>query len=190
LKNFIETFDNALTENECNYIINYMNTDDRLTPGTIQSGVNKKVKDSFDVFMNLNNDDDLEVNEIIFKAFCNCLEPYVKKHTQLNRLAPWKIFPLYNLQKYNPQQGYHSLHCENSNPSIASSHRVMAWMFYLNTVTDGGGTYFDNYDLTMDAIQGRGVIWPAYWTHMHRGIVSKTETKYIATGWVSYTVPN
>ena len=67
-----------------------------------------------------------------------------------------------------------------------SSHRVLAWMFYLNTITDGGGTYFDNYDLTMNAVQGRCVIWPAYWTHMHKGIVSKTETKYIATGWMNY----
>ena len=58
-------------------------------------------------------------------------------------------------------------------------------MFYLNTVNDGG-TYFDNYDLTMNAVKGRCVIWPAFWTHMHKGVVSKTETKYIATGWISY----
>ena len=64
--------------------------------------------------------------------------------------------------------------------------RVLAWMFYLNTVTDDGGTYFDNYDLTLNAVEGRCVIWPAYWTHMHRGIVSKTESKYIVTGWFSF----
>jgi len=27
------------------------------------------------------------------------------------------------------------------------------------------------------------VIWPADFTHTHRGIVSKTQEKYIATGW-------
>jgi hypothetical protein len=59
------------------------------------------------------------------------------------------------------------------------------WMIYLNDVTKGG-TYFDNYDLTFDAVEGRLLIWPAFWTHFHRGIVSKTETKYIATGWFSY----
>ena len=38
----------------------------------------------------------------------------------------------------------------------------------------------------MNAVKGRCVIWPAFWTHMHKGVVSKTETKYIATGWISY----
>ncbi len=60
-------------------------------------------------------------------------------------------------------------------------------MIYLNTVTDGGGTYFSNYDKTLDAVQGDVVIWPAYWTHHHRGIPSPTETKYIATGWFEHT---
>ena len=48
-------------------------------------------------------------------------------------------------------------------------------------------TYFTDYDLTMDAVEGRCVIWPAFFTHTHRGIVSKTETKYIATGWFQYS---
>ena len=38
----------------------------------------------------------------------------------------------------------------------------------------------------MDAGEGRLVIWPAYWTHFHRGIISETETKYIATGWYTF----
>ena len=184
MKNFIETYDNALSQEECKYIIDYMNTGDRLKPGVVQSGVEKDIKDSFDMRLNFNNDN--KVNSIIFNALCNCLRLYIKKHSQLHKIAPWTIFPIYNLQKYNPLQGYHLLHCENCNPSAIASHRIMAWMFYLNTVTDGGGTYFDNYDLTMDAVEGRGVLWPAYWTHLHKGIVSQTETKYIATGWVSY----
>ena len=58
-------------------------------------------------------------------------------------------------------------------------------MLYLNTEPDGG-TYFDNFELEMDAVEGRLVIWPAYWTHFHRGIISETETKYIATGWYTF----
>ena len=37
--------------------------------------------------------------------------------------------------------------------------------------------------MILKAEEGKGVIWPAYWTHIHHGIVSKTEVKYIATGW-------
>ena len=39
---------------------------------------------------------------------------------------------------------------------------------------------------TIRAKEGRVVIWPAFWTHFHNGIVSKTQTKYIATGWFMY----
>ena len=53
-------------------------------------------------------------------------------------------------------------------------------------VRDGGGTYFENYDRTIDAVEGRCVIWPAYWTHFHNGVVSNTQTKYIATGWYMF----
>ena len=60
-------------------------------------------------------------------------------------------------------------------------------MVYLNTVNDGGGTAFDNYGFETKAEEGSLLIWPAFWTHFHHGIVSPTETKYIATGWYSYT---
>ena len=59
-------------------------------------------------------------------------------------------------------------------------------MIYLNTVTDGGGTKFPQYDLVTDAVEGRVVLWPSGWTHFHHGVVSMTETKYIATGWYSF----
>ena len=60
---------------------------------------------------------------------------------------------------------------------------MLVWMLYLNTVTDGGGTYFHNYDRITDAVEGRVVLWPPYWTHCHHGVVSNTQTKYNATGW-------
>ena len=186
MKNFIETYDNALTEKECKYIIDYMNTDNKLEPGVVGSGVKPHLKDSWDITLNF-DEDNTKVNEIILESLCDCLDLYTDKHPQLNQIPKWRYHPFYNLQKYNPNQAYHSLHCENNGGYFLETKRIMAWMFYLNTVTDGGGTYFDNYNLTMDAVQGRCVIWPAYWTHMHKGIVSQTETKYIATGWVSFT---
>ena len=55
------------------------------------------------------------------------------------------------------------------------------------TVKDGGGTQFDNYEIAVEAVVGRGLIWPAYWTHFLHGIVSITVTIYIATGWFLYS---
>ena len=108
----------------------------------------------------------------------------MNRQPALSQIASWTFAPYYNIQKYNPEQGFHMLHTENTDKTTAN--RILAWMFYLNTVKDGG-TYFENYDISMEAVEGRLVIWPAYWTHFHRGIVSKTETKYIATGWFQYS---
>ena len=62
----------------------------------------------------------------------------------------------------------------------------MVFMTYLNDVTDGGETEFYHQQLKIKPKKGLTVIWPAGYTHVHRGITSNTETKYIATGWYGY----
>ena len=182
MKTFIESFDNAISSEHCELIIDYMNQSHDLRPGLTMGGVEPKIKDSFDIIMNL--DELNQVNQIITNALCECIEEYTKKHQQLNYIQRWECYSGYNLQKYKPNQGYHQTHCENMSRNTSS--RILAWMFYLNTLIDDGGTHFDNYDITMNAVQGRCLIWPAYWTHFHHGVVSKTETKYIATGWIHF----
>ena len=188
MKNFIEVYDNALTSDECKHIIDLMNVS-VLTPGHVRFGnekrVVKEIKTSHEITMDVSVKDTFpnEVNNLISDVLYENTKKYVETHPQLLDLNRWSMFKQYNLQKYNPNEGYYALHCEVG--GIKTSNRILAWMFYLNTVKDGG-TYFDNYDLTMDAVEGRLVIWPAYWTHFHKGIVSKTETKYIATGWFQY----
>ena len=189
MKNFIEGYVNALTSEECAKIISYMNEEGRLAPGRVMEPntgkdiIFKEYKDSSDVRMDLREEN--EINKIILPSLTKCISLYTKKHPQMNNIDYWEVDHIYNLQKYNPGQCFASSHCENA--SIVTSYRVLAWMYYLNTVKDGGGTQFDNYEIAVEAVEGRCLIWPAYWTHFHHGIVSKTETKYIATGWFLYS---
>ena len=189
MKNFIEGYVNALTSEECATIISYMNEEGRLAPGRVMEPntgkdiIFKEYKDSLDVRMDLKGEN--EINKIILPSLTKCISLYTKKHPQMNNIDYWEVDHIYNLQKYNPGQCFASSHCENA--SIVTSYRVLAWMYYLNTVKDGGGTQFDNYEIAVEAVEGRCLIWPAYWTHFHHGIVSKTETKYIATGWFLYS---
>ena len=183
MTNFIGIFNNALSSYKCKEIIKYIDKSE-LFPGGFDGGiVNKKVKDSLEVsdqfFSKLT-----WVDNYLLKSLNDNLEKYKQTHPQLNIVSEWKVDDGYNLQKYNPGQGFFGSHCEAGNKS--DSKRLLAWMFYLNTVTNGGGTRFDNYNKTFKAREGRLLIWPGYWTHMHHGIVSKTQTKYIATGWFSY----
>ena len=181
MTNFIEVYDNALTSEECKVIIDYMNSSN-LKPGTTgqYAEVKVDVKESLDFSMNLNNE--TEIDCMIIDALFKQRNKYVEKIPFLNEIIQWNVCARYNLQKYLPGKGYYKDHCEN----VGGNARVLAWMFYLNTVTDNGGTYFTDHDLTLNAVEGRCVIWPAFFTHVHRGIVSKTETKYIATGWFQY----
>ena len=59
-------------------------------------------------------------------------------------------------------------------------------MTYLNDVTDGGGTEWYHQEYQSNAKKGLSLIWPADFTHVHKGIVSPTQEKYIVTGWFVY----
>ncbi len=59
-------------------------------------------------------------------------------------------------------------------------------MTYLNDVEDGGGTEFYHQNLIVKPRKGKTLIWPADWTHTHRGVTSPTQEKYVITGWFNY----
>ena len=101
---------------------------------------------------------------------------------------PWgnAHYEMFNIQKYKPNEGFRRWHCERSSMNSRTVTRHLTWMTYLNNVHDGGGTEWDHQNLKLKAQKGLTVIWPVDWTYTHRGIVSPTETKYIATGWFNY----
>ncbi len=189
-KNFISIYDNALTPEECKSMIDYFESNDeywslRQDGMMLGDTIIKEWKDSQDRTMVFNNNgyfQDNLVNQIILKSINFYIEKYKEENPEVDMLYSWALRNSYNLQKYEPNGGYRKLHCENYNTGDYHSN-VLVWMFYLNTVKEGGGTYFSNYDLTINAVEGRLVIWPPYWTHMHKGVVSETSEKYIATGW-------
>ena len=45
---------------------------------------------------------------------------------------------------------------------------------------------FLHQNITTPAKKGLTLIWPAFWTHTHRGVISKTKEKYIVTGWINF----
>jgi hypothetical protein len=89
------------------------------------------------------------------------------------------------IQHYQPNEGFLTWHHERSH--VAFSSRVLTFMTYLNDVTDGGETEFYYQDIKFKPKKGLTLIWPTEFTHTHRGITSKTQEKYIATGWLKFT---
>jgi hypothetical protein len=187
MDNFIQEYQNVLSDYECDYIINWFESNENLQkPGEIGTGiVDKNKKLSIDIHMNFLQEPS-DINLILFNAIASNSQNYRKKYPQIDKyIHSWSLKPEWNIQKYLPNQAYYATHCEST--SKENSYRVMAWMIYLNSIIDGGGTNFPQYNKTIIAEKGKLVLWPAYWTHLHHGVCSKTEIKYIATGWFCFT---
>jgi len=63
-------------------------------------------------------------------------------------------------------------------------------MLYLNDVPEGEGeTEFLHQGMRVQPRKGDLVVWPAFFTHVHRGNPVYTTDKYIATGWMLWDHP-
>jgi hypothetical protein len=113
------------------------------------------------------------------------IDEYVNIHSYLKKeYSPWGICEQFHIQKYLPGECYSSEHMEHGNQEPYSL-RLLAWMVYLNTIKDSGGTKWPQQNYESKPVLGDLYIWPAGWTHSHYGIPT-SEIKYIATGWCSF----
>jgi hypothetical protein len=112
-----------------------------------------------------------------------CYPLYQNEYPLLKESAPHANYG-FKIQKTNLREGYHVWHYESS--TRETSNRLLAWMVYLNDVQDGGETEFLYQSMRIKPKQGTLVIWPAAFTHGHRGNPPLTEPKYIITGWTEF----
>lgn len=107
---------------------------------------------------------------------------YIDRHSlAMSKMDPFQISPTFNIQRYEPGEGFHGWHCERASNKYGN--RVLVWMIYLNTVTDRGETEFYYQHHFESSVEGKLIIWPSDWMYMHRGVPSPTQTKYVVTGW-------
>ena len=67
-----------------------------------------------------------------------------------------------------------------------TSSRVMAYTLYLNSVEEGGETEFLYQGVKIKPEPGKLAIFPAYYTHPHRGNPIYKGIKYIVSGWYTF----
>ena len=113
-----------------------------------------------------------------------CFEQYAKHYQGIiqdsDPVSSWST----KVQKTVAGGGYHKWHCENG--VFMYRDRVLTWMIYLNDIPpeNGGATEFLYQKLALNPKKGTVVLWPAAYTHMHRGgFLTGPTDKYIATGW-------
>jgi len=145
--------------------------------------VNKDLKDSRDITITTN----LAVKSIQdYLTSLQCvLDKYKKKFPYCDVTDQYNVDIGMNLQWYPVGGGYPQWHSERMSSSRSVVYRHLVFMTYLNDVPDGGTEWFHQKKY-VPAQKGYTVIWPADWTHLHRGVISKTSEKYIITGWFSF----
>lgn len=128
--------------------------------------------------------------------------PLRKATKEFNKLFWEEYFPIYEreysvlktsgrhanyafkVQKTEVGGGYHIWHFESD--IREHSQRLLTWMIYLNDVHEGGETEFLYQHMRVKPEQGTLVIWPAAFTHAHRGNPPLSNEKYIVTGWTEF----
>ena len=173
----------------CDEIIDYFELNKtKQVKGVSLGGNDPNVKDTIDIIIRP-KDILFGQNQIFqeyFKYLFECQKDYIKQWPFLGELNFKYEIGSFNLQRYKPGQHFRKIHTERC--SIDSLHRVFAFMTYLNNVEEGGSTYFSHYDLEIIPKKGVTLIWPAEWTHAHRGNELKSGIKYIITGWINFSV--
>ena len=96
----------------------------------------------------------------------------------------------FKYQITNPSQGYHVWHPEYDHNISETRLRWGVWTFYLNDIEEGGETEFLYQSLRIKPKQGTLCLFPAYYTHTHRGNPPLKDTKHIITGWIQYKSKN
>jgi len=188
MKNFIGIYENAFTRLFCDKVINYFDLQKSagLTLTRHQQGFSS-----------------IEKNDIqLYSHDEGNLDKSAKLITEFNKILWEQIYPIYatdypilaesdthksyafKIQKTEIGQAYHRWHYESD--SRLTSNRLLAWTLYLNDVVEGGETEFLYFPVRIKPQAGTFVIFPAAFTHTHRGNQPLSNTKYIVTGWIEF----
>ena len=175
----------------CEELIAYFESNqNKQKEGSTANGLSLEAKNSVDIALSP-KEIKLPGNKVFEEYFQNlfsCYQDYVSQWSFLTNFAEKLEVGSFNLQRYQSGQHFQSTHTERT--SLDTLHRLFAWMTYLNDVyaAEGGSTFFSHYDIEVQPKKGLTLIWPAEWTHAHKGNLLNADSKYIITGWMHLPV--
>ncbi len=186
MEDFIGHFENAYSDEQCYYMIKIF---EKLSASNLSydrqrsekaNGIHKKdlAVNSMDFMfkpylMDYFDADFLKIFWTHYETYCNKFDTV--KLEKSHNLYSFKI------QKTIPGQGYHVWHYENN--VFEYQRRLITWIVYLNDDYEGGETEFLYLSKRIKPKKGTLIMWPAGFTHTHRGNPPLSGEKYIVTGW-------
>jgi hypothetical protein len=179
---FIYTLDDALTREQCEEMIDQFEASPgqhvigRIGP---QARTEESIKRSTD--LRVSGRPEWERHDTMLRnslgralGLLSGLHPFFK----VNRMHDIG----YNIQRTSPG-GYYHWHLDSGPGEFAQRQLVALW--YLNDAPAmGGETEFYFQQVSVRARCGMLLLFPPFWTHLHRGAEVVDGVKYIATTWV------
>jgi len=185
INNFIGVFKNAYSKEFCEKVIKQYKDMVASGYGHVRSNyenVSKMLKDDEFVFT-----DEVDYMPLLLPKkefnglFWNKYFPIYEREYEILKNSGYHSTYELKIQKVKIGGGYHVWHYESE--SREHCHRLLTWMVYLNDVHEGGETEFLYQHMRVKPEQGTLVIWPAGFTHTHRGNPPLSNEKYIISGW-------
>lgn len=189
-ENFIRVYDNIVSREFCQGVIEYFEwcvENNRVWERLESTSLNKK-----DLSTTINPQTQVDISfsrshlggylQEFNSAFWDvAYKEYTKEFDILNTFEKHSILS-YKVQKTLPGGGYHVWHAENGSMHLAG--RIGVYILYLNDVSSGGETEFLYLSERVQPKESRLLIFPAGYTHTHRGNPPLRGAKYIMTGWI------
>jgi len=183
-KDFIGIYENAFTKEECEETIKMYERLDKLGY-TYERESNGLMKNDGSTYFLSEFECTDEFILSYHERFYNFIYPlYNNNYSILQNLYRHRSKHV-KLQKTLPTEGYHLWHCEYQG-SFDNKNRVLSWILYLNDVEAGGETEFLYQSMRIKPRTGTFILFPAYFTHTHRGNPPLSGEKYVATGWIEF----
>ena len=176
--NFIVQNDNLLTKKECAQIIEWTLKNKKLSKGKGKSGYD--YCELMDYGGSFHNDLSPDALQPIKGAIDKLLDEYHKEYPEVNMMNNWSLEHI-RFQWWKPGcffDGFHSEHMKSE------PHRVLVFLIYLSD--NDCSTLFKRY-ADVETKAGRGILYPAYFTHTHSGSPCKKKLdRYLLTGYFSF----
>lgn len=188
INKFVGIFENAFSKEYCEGLIKAYDIAIEAGYGLTRQDkedFNKLQKADTQLFNNLNNiqipiSNIRDFNEVFWGK---CYPIYEKEFAPLKESAVHGNYS-FKMQRTDLREGYHIWHYESNSKECCN--RLLTWMLYLNDVEEGGETEFLYQSLRIKPKQGTLLIWPAGFTHTHRGNPPLSNPKYVVTGWTEF----
>lgn len=189
-KDFVGVFSDVYSEGFCEHLIAEFDRNQSLGVGVDRQngeGALKHTKNDYQICSNGKNINfelfgEENTTDVFFNGLQKCFQEYANEFSVVKnvdiRCNNMKM------QKTSSGGGYHVWHSEQGNGDQAN--RGLVYMLYLNSLPleANGETEFLYQQRRINPVENTMVLWPAAFTHAHRGNpVYGDHTKYIVTGW-------